>query len=130
MKYKIRETEDQIEVTVSIPRNIKNKVVIDTAKIKKHISENNIPFYDCIQESLISNRHSIWAGTWVFLKSKPPITINESKVFADFLENSFPNNFKKEVDKASTNVVKSRSSSNKKTKTRRKRKTTRKTTNK
>ena len=131
MNYNINETDNQIEVKVSVPRDIKNKVVVDTAKIKQHLSENNISFHGCVQESLINNRHSKWSGTWVFSKNDRPVTtIEELEVFSDFLEKSFPSNLKKEVDKPNTSVVKSRSSSNKKTKTRRKRKSTRRVTNK
>jgi len=34
MNYNINETDEQVEVKVSVPRDVKNKVVINTAKVK------------------------------------------------------------------------------------------------
>ena len=49
MNYKINETDDQVEVKVSVPRDVKNKVIINTEKVKEYLSENNISFYNCTQ---------------------------------------------------------------------------------
>ena len=99
MNYKINETDDQVEVKVSVPRDVKNKVIINTEKVKEYLSENNISFYNCIQESLINNRHSKWSGTWIFSKKQPKKTIQ--KPVEENVENV--------VDSDSTNMIQSRS---------------------
>jgi len=99
MNYNINETDNQIEVKVSVPRDIKNKVVVDTAKVKQHLSENNISFYSCTQESLINNRHQKWSGTWIFSKKRPTKSIQ--KPVEENIENV--------VDSDSANMIQSRS---------------------
>ena len=99
MNYNINETDEQIEVKVSVPRDVKNKVVINTAKVKDYLSENNISFYDCVQESSINNRHSKWSGVWIFSKKRPTKPIQ--KPVEENVENV--------VDNDSANMIQSRS---------------------
>ena len=99
MNYNINETDEQIEVKVSVPRDVKNKVVINTAKVKDYLSENNISFYDCVQESSINNRHSKWSGVWIFSKKRP------TKSFQKPVEENVEN----VVDNDSANMIQSRS---------------------
>tara|TARA_S200002703_G_C3739826_1_gene227503 strand:- start:447 stop:815 length:369 start_codon:yes stop_codon:yes gene_type:complete len=99
MNYDINETDEQVEVKVSVPRDVKNKVVINTAKVKDYLSENNISFYDCVQESSINNRHSKWSGVWIFSKKRPTKPIQ--KPVEENVENV--------VDNDSANMIQSRS---------------------
>jgi hypothetical protein len=99
MNYNINETDEQVEVKVSVPRDVKNKVVINTAKVKDYLSENNISFYDCVQESSINNRHSKWSGVWIFSKKRPTKPIQ--KPVEENVENV--------VDNDSANMIQSRS---------------------
>jgi hypothetical protein len=132
MNYNIEENEKEIIVTVSVAdRKARRKITMNTEGVKNYLRKQNINFFDCIKESSINNRHNLYSGVWIFSKIKkedPEISSLKEYIEKNFL---YPTEEQKiTLDKPSTNVVKSRSSSNKKTKTRRKRKTTRKTTNK
>lgn len=140
MNYNIIETSEEIRVEVRIKRGHREKMSANTDKVMKHLSEKGIIYFDCLQESYVNNRHSKYSGVWIFRKSKKEKDIINEE-WDNLLSNkevqepSPPNeiisiNVKKVVDSSNTNVIKSRSSSNKKTKTRRKRKSTRRVANK
>ena len=132
MNYNIEENEKEIIVTVSVAdRKARRKITMNTEGVKDYLRQQNINFFDCIKESSINSRHNLYSGVWIFSKIKKEDP--EISSLKEYIENNFSYPAEEQkitLDKPSTNVVKSRSSSNKKTKTRRKRKTTRKTTNK
>lgn len=103
MNYNINETDNQIEVKISVPRDVKDKVVVNTAKVKEYLSENDISFYDCVQESSINNRHSKWSGTWIFSKRRPIKSIQKQ------IEQPIEEKVENVVDNDNANMIQSRS---------------------
>ncbi len=91
VKYKINDSNNDVTVTVVIERKYSPKQVVTTEKVKKYLESEGIKTYSCISESYICNRNEVFSGTWVFNKRKP----------------------KKVIDKKGKNVIRSKSSSNK-----------------